>query len=86
MYYCYILQNEKDGGLYVGYTKNLKERVEQHNHGKLPATKPRRPFELIFYSAFTNKYDALESEKYYKTIAGRRRIQRMLANHFEEIS
>jgi putative endonuclease len=31
MYYTYVLQSEKDMKFYVGYTKNLKLRFEQHN-------------------------------------------------------
>ena len=30
MYYTYILRSEKDNKNYVGYTKNLKLRFEEH--------------------------------------------------------
>lgn len=32
MYYVYILYSDKDGKLYTGYTQNLKQRFEQHEH------------------------------------------------------
>ncbi|MBS3779741.1 MAG: GIY-YIG nuclease family protein [Desulfovermiculus sp.] len=30
-YYTYVLQSEIDGKFYVGFTKDLKLRFEQHN-------------------------------------------------------
>jgi len=34
MFYVYILKSEKDGKLYIGYTNDLKRRLEEHNSGK----------------------------------------------------
>ncbi len=58
-HYVYILHSLKDGLFYVGYSDNLKQRVNDHNMGKNISTKNRRPLELIFYEAFPNKFDAL---------------------------
>ena len=30
MYYVYILKLERNNGFYIGYTKNLKQRIKQH--------------------------------------------------------
>ncbi|PIR57640.1 MAG: hypothetical protein COU71_03055 [Parcubacteria group bacterium CG10_big_fil_rev_8_21_14_0_10_38_31] len=30
MFYTYILRSEKDGGLYIGSTNNLKKQLEEH--------------------------------------------------------
>ena len=35
-YYTYVLQSEVNLKLYTGYTKNLKQRFEQHNKGLAP--------------------------------------------------
>jgi putative endonuclease len=35
MYYTYVLISEKDGNQYVGYTKDLKLRFEQHENGQV---------------------------------------------------
>ncbi|MGC9363771.1 MAG: GIY-YIG nuclease family protein, partial [Fidelibacterota bacterium] len=43
MYYVYILQSEKDGGFYIGYTTDLIRRIQQHNAGKTRSLKHRRP-------------------------------------------
>ena len=34
MYYTYVLQSEKDGSYYIGYTRQLQKRIRQHNAGK----------------------------------------------------
>lgn len=80
MYYFYILRSLKNSKLYLGSTSDLKKRVKSHNAGRNKATKPYLPFELIFYSAFKSKEDAVESEKYFKTTAGWKRLGRMLKN------
>ena len=80
MYYVYILQSEKDHGLYIGYTNNLKERVKEHQNGKSFATKGRRPVKLIHYQGFISQKDALATEKYLKTTRGWEKIHRMLDN------
>ncbi len=39
MYYTYVLFSEKDGKFYVGFTKDLKLRFEQHQKGSVKSTK-----------------------------------------------
>gem|GEM_PF-859167 len=69
MQYVYSLKC-KDG-YYVGCTDNLKERIERHTKGYVPATKERRPIKLVNYIAFKDKYLAFEFEKYLKSGSGR---------------
>jgi putative endonuclease len=75
MYYVYVLKSKKDNNLYIGCTGNLAERLEYHNSGKVKSTKPRRPFEVIFYEEYDDKYEAFNMEKYYKTIKGKRELK-----------
>ena len=81
MYFVYVLKSSKDGNNYVGYTPNLKVRIEKHNKGLVPATKNRRPLNLIYYEACLNKDDALHREKYLKTSWGKRYIKNRLKNY-----
>ncbi|OGM09109.1 hypothetical protein A2159_00610 [Candidatus Woesebacteria bacterium RBG_13_34_9] len=80
MYYFYILRSLVNEKLYLGYTNNLKKRLKSHNSKSNKASKPFSPYELIFYSGFKNKKDAIECEKYYKTTSGWRRMKKMLKN------
>lgn len=70
MYYVYLLKCS-DNRTYIGCTDDLKDRLNRHNKGNIPATKPRLPVELIAYFAFSNKYTAFNFEKYLKSGSGR---------------
>jgi len=80
MYFVYILLSLKSNKLYIGYTTNWKRRLREHNSGKSAASKPYRPYKLIYYEAFINKKDAVAREKYLKSGWGRRSIKKMLLN------
>jgi len=71
MYYTYVLQSTKDKNYYVGYTKDLKLRFEQHDKGQVESTKDRRPLVLIYYEACLDKFDANKREKYLKSYHGK---------------
>ena len=71
MYYVYVLKSDKDNKNYVGYTKNLKLRFEQHKKGKVKSTKNRKPLKLIYYEVCLNQQDATHREKYLKTYHGK---------------
>lgn len=81
MYYVYVLQSEKDGKFYVGYTADLKKRFEEHNKGYVSSTKDRRPFKLIYFEGSFEKKDALKREKYLKTYHGKAFIRRRLKSY-----
>lgn len=83
MYYVYILQSLRDGGLYIGYTSNLRRRIKEHFQGESFATKSRLPLQLIHYEGFLSDRDALSTEKYLKTTRGWERIHRMLHHTLE---
>jgi len=64
MYYTYVLQSERDNGFYIGFTKDLKLRFEQHTKGLIDSTKNRGPLKLIYYEACLSQEDATKREKY----------------------
>jgi len=72
MWYVYIMRSlpfpEQE---YTGATADLKRRVADHNAGKSTHTAKFIPWELVWYSAFPEKYKALEFEKYLKSHSGR---------------
>ncbi|HRY62931.1 MAG TPA: GIY-YIG nuclease family protein [Candidatus Paceibacterota bacterium] len=80
-HYIYVLKSLKDRRNYVGYTKNLKFRFEQHQKGLVESTKKRRPFELIYSEACLDQKDATKREKYLKTIYGKRFIKSRLKSY-----
>ena len=83
-YYTYVLYSLKDKKLYIGSTKDLKQRINQHNHGKVLSTKYRRPLKLIFYEAFNNYKDARRDELFYKSGHGREILKEKIKNSFSK--
>jgi len=63
MFYVYLLRSKKDNKLYIGYTNDLRRRLEEHNSGKNKSTKYRRPLELIYYEAYKSEQDARQREE-----------------------
>jgi putative endonuclease len=78
MYYVYLLKSQTKDWLYVGYTENLNRRFGEHQKGLSEATKPYRPFELVFYEAYGSMADAKKRETYLKTNKGKRTLKLML--------
>jgi putative endonuclease len=63
MFYVYLLHSKKDNQLYIGFTNDLKRRIQEHNSGLTKSTRFRRPFELIYYEAYKLEKDAKRREK-----------------------
>ncbi len=82
MFYVYVLQSQRDTGLYIGYTNNLKHRLRQHNSGESKATSYRRPLKLIYYEAYLAKKDAEGREQFLKSGSGRRFLDKQLQHYF----
>jgi putative endonuclease len=83
MFYVYVLQSERDAGLYIGYTSHLKHRLRQHNSGESKATSARCPLELIYYEAYVIREDAEGRELFLKSGAGRCYLDKQLRCYFE---
>lgn len=85
-YYIYVLFSVKDYKLYIGYTENLENRVNEHNNGKIRSTKFRRPLILIFFEAFKNKKDAKTREIFLKSGFGRNQLKKALQNTLKDFN
>jgi len=60
--YLYILQSEKSGSYYVGSTLDTENRLSLHNIGKVPSTKGKGPWKLVFNQVFNTKSEAQSVE------------------------
>jgi len=81
MYYTYVLQSKKDDKFYVGFTKDLKLRFEQHSKGRVESTRDRGPLTLIYYEVCLNQDDATKREKYLKSYHGRMFLKNRLKSY-----
>ena len=78
MFYTYVLKSKKDGKLYTGFTKDLRNRFKEHNNGKVYSTKGRGPFTLIYYEACLHEEDAKQREQYLKSGRGKAYLKKRL--------
>ena len=77
MYFIYILLSDKDLRTYVGYTKDIKNRLAQHNAGQVKATKHRRPLKLFHSESFETIKEAKERELWWKRSPGRKELKKL---------
>lgn len=81
MFFVYLLWSKKSERFYVGFTPDLKARLNRHNSGEVLSTKYGTPWELVYYEAFRNKKDALIREKKLKHHGqGIRRLKERIKN------
>ena len=73
MYFVYILKSKSfDDKYYVGFTKDVNKRIEQHNTSPTcNQTSIYGPWKLIIYIAFEKSIQARQFEKYLKTSSGK---------------
>ena len=67
-YFVYLIGNYKHKKLitYVGYTNNLKKRLDLHNKGKGAKFTRGRIWKLLYYEKFKTRKEAISREYYIK--------------------
>ncbi|MBI5448810.1 GIY-YIG nuclease family protein [Candidatus Gottesmanbacteria bacterium] len=78
MYYVYILQSIREKNLYIGFTKDLRKRLVNHNKGLTQSTKSRLPLRLIYYEGCINEKDARVREIFLKSGRGHEVLYKQL--------
>ena len=79
MHYVYVLKSLKDEKRYVGLTNNISRCLAEHNDGKVPATKGRRPLVLLRVEEFQNRSEAAKREKYLKSGVGKNELDNLVS-------
>ncbi len=69
MFFVYVLRSKLDENFYIGFSNDLKQRMEKHKQGLVRSTKNLRPVELIYCEVYKSKKDALVREKRLKRFA-----------------
>lgn len=71
MFYVYLLKSiSNPSKTYVGYTTDLKERLDHHNTGGSSFTSEFRPWKLVAFVGFDEEAKAREFEQYLKVGSG----------------
>ena len=76
-HYVYVLQSlSHPNQIYTGITANLKQRLAEHNAGRVPHTSKFTPWEIRTATAFKSKKRAAAFERYLKSGSGRAFLRR----------
>jgi putative endonuclease len=72
MYHIYILQSQISNHFYTGQTKDLDQRINLHNIGKIKSSNRYKPWKIIYFETFKTRQEAVKREKFLKSHAGRK--------------
>jgi putative endonuclease len=78
MHFFYILYSLKDHKLYKGTSSDIAKRFIRHNSGGNKSTAHRKPFALIYLEKFDSKKEALDAERFYKSLEGGSQLKEKL--------
>ena len=82
MFYVYLLENADDKSWYIGYSADLKKRIERHQKGEGARTTGRKKnWGLIYYEAYKNEQDARGRERFLKSGSGRVFLKKQLKHY-----
>ena len=62
MYYIYLLKDNR-GKLYIGYSGNLKRRLNEHKNNKVYTTKRMIKPKIIYYEVYLDRNAAKDRER-----------------------
>ena len=65
MFKTYILQSLKDDSFYYGYTKDLENRLKEHNPGRVRYNKARKLWKIFYFEEFETKSLAYQREMFF---------------------
>ncbi len=77
MYFVYIIKSEKTGRRYIGSTRDVINRLEEHNSGKTRSTRAGRPWLLIYKEVFSSKSEAQSREYQLKRFRGGEALKKL---------
>ena len=83
MYFVYVLQSLKDKSLYIGYTSNLKQRLQAHLTGQSTYTRRKLPIKLIYFEGYLSRMDAKKREVFLKSGSGWWFLKKQLENYLK---
>ncbi len=78
-YYVYSIRSIKSNQIYVGITKNLENRIKDHNLGRTKSTKYYRPWVLFYSEELTSRIAAREREKKLKSGFGKEFLKNIIS-------
>jgi len=76
MYSVYVIYSKIFDRIYIGMTKNIQNRLLEHNAGQNKSTKAFLPWEMIHFENLETRMLARQKELKLKSSSGRRFIRK----------
>ncbi len=73
-----ILQSHKNAKYYVGITRDIATRLNQHNRGVGRSTRSNRPWRLVYTEEYNDASEAARREKQIKSQKSRCYIDKLI--------
>ena len=78
-YFTYVIYSDKFQKIYIGFTKNLEQRLVDHNvRARKGYTMKFRPWRIVYSEEFETEKEARIREKQLKSAKGREFIHKMI--------
>ena len=77
-YYVYVIWSKNLGKRYIGSTKDIGRRLEEHNKGKQRFTRGGIPWRVVYQEEFKTLGEARRREKQLKGRSGRRFLDKRI--------
>jgi putative endonuclease len=78
MYFVYIIQSINFKKFYIGYTSDLKKRLNSHNFGANRFTLKFRPWKIIYIEKLKSKKLAWKREQEIKSYKGGEAFKKLI--------
>jgi len=74
-FFCYILESESTGKLYIGQTNDIEDRLRRHNSGYVLSTRNRGPWRLLFYRRCDSRSESVLLERKLKSMKSAEKVR-----------
>jgi putative endonuclease len=82
-YYVYAVYSLSIDHIYIGQTKDLEKRINDHKHGYSPYTSRAKDWRVFYKEVFQTRGEALKREKQLKSYRGREFLRNKLVGKNE---
>ena len=79
-YSVYILYSDSLDQYYIGQTKDLSIRIEQHRMGRSSSTKRASDWIVVYKEEFETRADAMRREKFIKNKKSRNYLEWLISS------
>ena len=82
MFFVYVLYDRSLDKMYIGFTADLEQRLQEHRAGGVHTTVRMNNWILVYYEACLSENDARKRERQLKTGFGRGYLRKRLQESF----